>query len=132
MRYMLDTNTIIYAKNNRPEQVLDYLQKHRPEDLCISAVTLAELEYGVCNSSNPAQNKLALLLFLSGIEVLAFDSAAASEYGQIRYQLKKSGTPIGANDMLIAAHAKSIDAVLVTNNLKEFGRIPGLKTENWA
>lgn len=132
MRYMLDTNTIMYAKNNRPEQVLDHLQKHRPEDLCISAVTLAELEYGVCNSSNPAQNKLALLLFLSGIEVLAFDSAAASEYGQIRYQLKKSGTPVGANDMLIAAHAKSIDAVLVTNNLKEFDRIPGLRTENWA
>ena len=131
MKYMLDTNIIVYAKNNRPEIVLKKFRQYDPSELCISAITLAELEYGVCNSSNPAQNRLALMLFLSNIKVADFDGRASEEYGRIRYELKKKGSLIGGNDLLIAAHAKSLDLTLVTNNTKEFERVDGLKTENW-
>ena len=132
MKYMLDTNIIIYAKNKRPKGVLEKLKNCSPEELCISAVTLAELEYGVANSSNPEYNQLALLLFLSGIEVLPFDADAAMQYGNIRKELKDEGNLIGANDLLIAAHAKARDLILVTNNTKEFERVHGLKLVNWA
>ena len=132
MRYMLDTNIIAYAKNHRPEQVLKRLMQHRPEEVCISSITLAELEYGVYNSERPEQNQLALMTFLARIEVLPFDAEAAREYGFIRADLKRKGTPIGANDLLIAAHAKSLGLVLVTNNTREFERVAGLRLENWA
>ena len=131
MKYMLDTNIIAYARNQRPEEVLLRFRSYRPEDLCISAITMAELEYGVSNSSWPERNRLALLTFLSGIEILPFDASAAKEYGQIRYELKKKGQPIGANDLLIAAHAKSLALTLITNNTKEFSKVEGLKLENW-
>lgn len=131
MKYMLDTNIIIYAKNRRPETVFNKLRTMSPGDLCISSVTLAELEYGIANSSKPQQNRLALSLFLSGIETVPFDENAAREYGQIRKQLSDGGCLIGANDLLIAAHAKSLDLTLVTNNTSEFIRINGLKVENW-
>lgn len=127
MRYMLDTNIIVYAKNARPEIVLKRFQQYNPGDLCISAITMAELEYGVCNSSKPKQNRLALLTFLSNIEVIPFDMEAAKVYGQIRHDLKEKGELIGANDMLIAAHAKSLGFTLITNNTREFGRVDGLK-----
>lgn len=132
MKYMLDTNIIAYAKNNRPEIVLEKFQQHKPEDMCVSAITLAELEYGVWNSSRPEQNRTALMLFLSGIQVLPFEGEAAIEYGAIRADLKKKGIPIGANDLLIAAHAKAAGLTLVTNNTREFERVEGLKLENWA
>ena len=132
MRFMLDTNIIAYAKNNRPESVLQRLTQYRPEDLCISAITMAELEYGVCNSSRPDQNRMALLLFLSRISVLPFDADAAREYGMIRADLKKKGTLIGANDLLIAAHARSQGLTLVTNNTREFERVENLRVENWV
>ena len=132
MNYMLDTNIIAYAKNNRPEKVLARFQQYKLEDLCISAITLAELEYGVCNSSKPEQNRLALMAFLSGIEIVPFDANAAREYGTIRHYLKIRGELIGANDLLIAAHAKSLGLVLITNNTKEFERVEGLKIENWV
>ena len=132
MKYMLDTNIIAYIRNDRPEHVRKMFRKYKPEDLCISAITLAELEYGICNSSVPAQNRTALMMLLSGIEVVPFDANAAREYGSIRSALKKRGSLIGANDMLIAAHAKALNVTLVTNNLREFERIDGLKTENWA
>ena len=132
MKYMLDTNTIAYAKNHRPEAVLKRLMQCRPEDICISSITLAELEYGVYNSARPGQNQLALSLFLAGITVVPFDSEAAREYGIIRADLKKKGTPIGANDLLIAAHARAMDITLVTNNTREFERVEGLRLENWA
>ena len=131
MKYMLDTNIIAYARNQRPEEVLLRFRSYRPEDLCISAITMAELEYGVSNSSWPERNRLALLTFLSGIEILPFDASAAKEYGQIRYELKKKGQPIGANDLLIAAHAKSLALTLITNNTKEFSKVEGLNLENW-
>ena len=132
MRFMLDTNIIIYAKNNRPESVLQHLTQYRPEDLCISAITMAELEFGVCNSSRPDQNRMALLLFLSRISVIPFDADAAREYGMIRADLTKKGTLIGANDLLIAAHARSLGLTLVTNNTREFDRVENLRVENWV
>ena len=132
MRFMLDTNIIAYAKNNRPESVLQRLTQYRPEDLCISAITMAELEFGVCNSSRPDQNRMALLLFLSRISVLPFDADAAREYGMIRADLTKKGTLIGANDLLIAAHARSLGLTLVTNNTREFERVENLRVENWV
>ena len=132
MRFMLDTNIIAYAKNNRPESVLQRLTQYRPEDLCISAITMAELEFGVCNSSRPDQNRMALLLFLSRISVIPFDADAAREYGMIRADLTKKGTLIGANDLLIAAHARSLGLTLVTNNTREFDRVENLRVENWV
>ena len=132
MRYMLDTNIVAYAKNNRPEVVYECMSRFDTKDLCVSAITLAGLEYGVFNSSNPERNKLALTLFLANIEVVPFDDDAAVEYGRIRADLKRKGTPIGANDLMIAAHAKSLGMTLVTNNTKEFERVEGLMLEDWA
>ena len=103
-----------------------------PDELCISVVTLAELEYGVFNSSDPDRNQLALTLFLAGVEILPFDDDAAIEYGGIRANLKKKETPICANDLMIAAHAKSRGLVLVANNTREFERVEGLELEDWA
>ena len=132
MKFMLDTNIIAYAINRRHPQVLQNLRSHLQDELCISAITMAELEYGVCNSSRPDQNRVALMLFLAPIEVRPFDGLAAAEYGRIRADLKKRGEPIGANDMLIAAQAKVLGCTLVSNNLKEFQKVEGLQTENWV
>lgn len=132
MKYMLDSNIIAYAKNKRPASVLERITAQQPSDVCISAITMAELEFGILRSSKPAQNRLALLAFLSGIQILPFDSDAAREYGAIRHSLTKRGTLIGANDMLIAAHAKSRNLILVTNNAREFERVEGLTVENWV
>ena len=129
---MLDTNIVVYAKNARPEAVAARLSAYDPADLCVSAITLAELEYGVFNSSNPERNQLALTLFLANLEIVPFGDDAAVEYGKIRAQLKRDGTPIGANDLLIAAHAKSLGMTLVTNNTREFARVEGLLLEDWA
>ena len=132
MRYMLDTNIVAFAKNNRPEVVLERMRRFDPGDLCMSAITLAELEYGVFNSSNPERNQIALTLFLANVEVVPFGDDAAVEYGRIRADLRRKGTPIGANDLLIAAHAKSLGMTLVTNNTREFARVEGLILEDWA
>lgn len=132
MTYMLDTNICIYVMNNRPEQVLERFKDALDSGLCISSITLAELEYGMQHSSNPAKNEQALLRFLAPISILPFGPAAASEYGAIRAKLQAAGKPIGPLDMLIAAHAKSEEMVLVTNNVQEFVRVEGLEIENWA
>ncbi len=132
MRYMLDTNIIIYAKNERPEIVSKRFRKYKPGDLCISSITMAELEYGICNSLKPEQNRLALLTFLSNIDIVNFDADAARSYGQIRFDLKSKGQLIGANDMLIAAHARSLGYTLITNNTREFERVEGLLLDNWT
>ena len=132
IRYMLDTNMIAYARNRRPEIVLNRLLQHDPSEISISSITMAELEYGVFNSSRPQQNRTALLMFLSGITILPFDSAAALEYGSIRFDLKSNGQIIGANDMLIAAHARSLGLILVTHNTGEFSRVENLILEDWA
>lgn len=132
MKFMLDTNIIAYAKNNRPEGVLARFMRYRPEDMCVSAITMAELEFGVCNSSRPERNRLALMTFLSRIQVVPFDADAAREYGDIRADLTKKGSPIGGNDLLIAAHARALGLTLVTNNTREFDRVAGLTVENWV
>lgn len=132
MMYMLDTNICIYAIKNKPLQVLNQLQKNYAKGICISALTLAELEHGVHKSSYPEKNRLALIRFLSILTILAFDDRAAAEYGKICAYLQKKGTPVGTMDMLIAAHAKAENLILVTNNTREFERIPDLQIENWA
>lgn len=132
MTYMLDTNICIYIMKNKPEKVLRRFKEELNNGIGISSITLAELEYGMKHSSNPTQNERALLRFLVPLSVLPFGAGAASEYGAIRSFLQNKGTPIGPLDMLIAAHAKSEGLVMVTNNVREFERVPGLEIENWA
>ena len=132
MRYMLDTNICRYVIKHKPESVLRKLKKIKPEDVCISSITYAELAYGVEKSAQPERNRLALSMMLSSIEIVAFDDAAADEYGEIRAGLERKGTPIGSLDMLIAAHARSLGCTLVTNNTKEFCRVEGLEVVNWV
>lgn len=132
MMYMLDTNICIYAIKNKPEKVLQRIKSNMQNGLCISVITLAELEHGVRKSLYPEKNEMALIQFLAILDVLPFDDLAAVEYGKLCAYLQKKGTPIGTMDMLIAAHAKTKDLVLVTNNVREFQRVPDLKIENWA
>ena len=131
MTYMLDTNICVYAIKNNPEQVLEKLKQNLSNRICISAITLAELQHGVEKSMNPEKNSMALLQFLSILDILPFDDLAAVEYGKICAYLQKRGTPIGTMDMLIAAHAKTGNLIIVTNNVREFERVPDLKIENW-
>ncbi len=131
MKYMLDTNTCIYAIKNKPKSVLKKLNENRKHGLCISVMTLAELEHGVAKSNYPKRNTEALAQFLSIITVLPFDDTAAIEYGKICAYLQKKGTPIGTMDMLISAHAKSEHLILVTHNVREFTRVPDLDVEDW-
>ena len=132
MKYMLDTNICIYAIKHKPQKVFEQLQRTDPEDVCISSVTYAELVHGVEKSNAVEKNRFALALLLSKIEILSFDVNAANEYGKIRADLERKGTPIGTLDMMIAGHAKSVDCIVVTNNVKEFCRIENLEIVNWA
>lgn len=130
MKYMLDTNMCIYAQKNI-SQVIEKIKNNFQYGVAISSITLAELEFGVQASANIEKNTIALYKFLSIIEILDFDSSAATEYGKIRADLKGKGTPIGNMDMLIAAHAKSEDLIVVTHNTREFERVEGLQLEDW-
>lgn len=112
--------------------VLHKLNNVNISDIGISSVTLSELEYGVEKSQFPQKNRIALLEFLSPFEICNYDDKAAQQYGMIRKELEKKGTVIGSLDMLIAAHAVSLGSTLITNNEKEFRKVDGLKTENWA
>jgi tRNA(fMet)-specific endonuclease VapC len=132
MRYLLDTNICIYVIKRRPPQVLARVQRCAVGDLGLSTVTLAELQYGVAKSAFPERNQEALAAFTLPLEILPFDAPAAAAYGPIRATLERQGTPIGAMDLLIAAHAVSLGVILVTNNPREFGRVPGLQVENWV
>lgn len=131
MNYMLDTNMCIYAQKGVPS-VIEKLQMHYREGLAISSITLAELEYGIEASAAREKNERALQGLLLILEVIPFDSSAAVHYGEIRAHLRRQGTPIGTMDMLIAAHARSMGLTIVTNNVREFERVPDLKIENWA
>ncbi len=132
MTYMLDTNICIYVMRKKPEKVLQRFRNELDDGICISSITLAELEYGMKHSSNPVKNEQALLRFLVPLSVLPFGMVAASEYGKIRAYLQSLGTPIGPLDMLIASHARSEGMILVTNNVREFERVPNLELENWV
>jgi len=130
--YLLDTNICIYIIKQKPESVFKRFQSLTPGTVGISSITAAELQYGVSKSSFPEKNHDALQHFLIPLEIIEFGYEAAIHYGKIRTQLEKNGKPIGPLDTLIGAHALSLNAILITNNLKEFIRIDGLKTENWA
>jgi tRNA(fMet)-specific endonuclease VapC len=132
MKYLLDTNICIYIIKNKPAQVYEKFLTLEFGSVGISSITLAELNYGVEKSMQIEKNKEALLKFLTPIEIADFNFEAAIEYGKIRSDLEKKGTPIGSLDLLIAAHALSLKITLVTNNENEFNRVAGLKIENWA
>ena len=132
MRFMLDTNICIYLIKKKPIKVLSKLRRYAISDVCISSITLAELEYGVEKSSQPERNRDALNSFVAPLEIVPFDEVAASCYGEIRSELEKKGRMIGSMDLLIAAHAKALSFTLVSNNIREFRRIPKLILENWA
>ena len=132
MKYLLDTNICIYVIKKKPLRLLHKLTRMNISDVGISSITLSELEYGVEKSQFPEKNRIALLEFLSPIEIYDYDDLAAQRYGKIRAELERKGTIIGSLDMLIAAHAVSLSLILVTNNESEFKRVPELKTENWA
>jgi tRNA(fMet)-specific endonuclease VapC len=132
MKYLLDTDICIYIIRKRSEKVLNKLYKTNPEDVAISSITLSELEYGIQKSSDPEKNRVNLIEFIAPVDVLHYDDLAAVEYGRIRSFLERRGMPIGAMDLLIAAHAAALGRTLVTNNVKEFKRVPGLNVQNWA
>jgi tRNA(fMet)-specific endonuclease VapC len=129
--YMLDTDTCAFIMRGPSEALARRLQAVPLEEQAISVVTLAELLYGVRVSAKTRQNRIALEAFLKHVSVLDWTEGAAEHYAEIRVHLHKKGQMIGANDLLIAAHAKNADAVLVTNNEREFRRVPALRVENW-
>ncbi|WP_281178399.1 type II toxin-antitoxin system tRNA(fMet)-specific endonuclease VapC [Thauera butanivorans] len=130
LSHLLDTNIAIYVIKRRPIAALASFNRHHGR-MAISSITLAELMHGVEKSSDPARNFLAVQDFSSRLQVLAYDEAAAAHYGQIRAVLERQGQPIGVNDLHIAGHARSRGLTLVSNNLREFQRVPGLRLENW-
>ncbi len=132
MDYMLDTNMCIYLIKKRPAQVIERMRRMGPGDVGISAITVSELQYGAAKSEHPEKNREALGKFLTAFELVPFVIEAAVDYGEIRAKLERDGRPIGAMDLLIAAHARSLGVILVTNNVREFERVPGLCLENWA
>ena len=132
MNYLIDTNICIYIMNRRPKGVIERFKTFQPGDIGISAVTASELRYGAAKSARPEENASRLNAFFAPFAILAYDDAAAGAYGDLRALLEKQGQTIGPLDMLIAAHALSLNATLVTNNENEFRRIKNLNVENWA
>ena len=129
--FMLDTNICIYVMTNRMPQLSERFTRASSR-VCISTITLAELHYGAEKSQRKAINTLAIERFLEGIDVLPFSPEAAAHYGQIRAGLERAGAPASSPDMLIGAHARSEGLTLITNNRREFDRIPDLRVENWV
>lgn len=130
MRVMLDTNTCIFAINKNANVLARFLAEYS-SGLSISAITEAELWFGIENSIAPEKNAETLRSFLATVEIFPFDTRAAAEYGRVRLKLKRAGTPIGDRDTFIASHAKSLGVTLVTNNTREFQRVEGLSFEDW-
>ena len=132
MKWMLDTNVCIAIIRRQPESALKRLRGKAIGQVGISSITLAELEFGAAKSQRSEQSRLALAEFLLPLEIVPFDDAAAAAYGVLRAALEKKGKPIGPLDTLIAAHAIALATVLVTNNTREFARVPGLSVEDWV
>jgi tRNA(fMet)-specific endonuclease VapC len=130
--YMLDTDICIYIIKKRPANLLEKFNAIPPNDLCISTITYAEMQYGVERSSAKKMNQRILVDFVAHLDVQPWNVEAARQYGKIRTSLEKKGQPIGNMDLLIAAHALSQQCILVSNNLREFSRIRGLQCENWV
>ena len=131
LKYMLDTNIVIYTIKNKPPAVREAFKKHE-DQLCISAITLMELIYGAEASLAVDRNLRAIEGFAARLEVLPYDNDAAAHTGQLRAELKTKGRPIGPYDEMIAGHARSHGLVIVTNNIKQFKNVPGIRLENWA
>ena len=132
MVLLLDTDVCIHLIREKPPTILERFDEHAVGDIGISAITLAELEYGVSKSSKPAKNRQALDQFIEPLLVSDFDRAATAAYGKLRATLEKKGQIIGGMDLLIAAHALSLNVRLVTHNVREFARVPGLRVETWS
>ena len=128
---LLDTNICIYIINAKPPTVLARFKQYRLGDIGLCSVVAAELAFGVAKSGS-ARNRQALEKFLAPLTILPFDEAAVWTYGDLRADLERRGTPIGSLDTMIAAHALSRQALLITNNLREFSKVPGLQLDNWA
>ena len=131
LKYLLDTNIVIYVIKNRPLSVLKTFNQNHGR-MAISSITLAELAHGVEKSADQARNLAVVEDFVSRLNVLPYDDRAAWQYGLIRAALEQKGTPIGDNDLHIAGHARSLGLIIVTNNLREFERVPGISVENWV
>lgn len=131
LKYMLDTNICIFTVKNRPAHTREVFNRHHGQ-MCISAVSLMELIYGAEESASPERNLAVVEGFAARLDVLPYDEIAASHTGQLRAELAKSGTPIGPYDQMIAGHARSRGLIIVTNNRREFDRVPGLRVEDWA
>jgi tRNA(fMet)-specific endonuclease VapC len=131
LKFMLDTNIVIYVLKRRPIELLEVFNRHAGQ-MCISSITLAELLHGVEKSSMPDHNLLKVEDFISRLEVLSYGTKAASHYGEIRAGLERKGTPIGVNDLHIAGHARSEGLTLVSNNIREFERVEALRVVNWV
>jgi tRNA(fMet)-specific endonuclease VapC len=131
MKYMLDTNICIGIVRKKPARLLGKLVQFVPGDIGVSTITMSELAYGAQKSNQPEKTFAALEQFLLPLEIVEYDQNAASAYGKIRAELERAGQPISAMDMLIGAHALSLNVVLVTNNTREFKRIPNLELEDW-
>jgi tRNA(fMet)-specific endonuclease VapC len=131
LKYMLDTNIVIYTMKSRPHRVKKHFVQNEGR-MCISAVTLGELAFGAEHSQHVERNLADIEAFAARLEVLPFDSSAATHFGRIRAALYATGRPIGPYDMMIAGHARASGLILVTNNLREFQRLPGLLLEDWA
>lgn len=132
MRYLLDTNICISLIRKHPQKAFARFRSLSVGDVGISAITYAELAYGVAQSSDPSRNRMALSEFLAPLEILDFQAQAAPLYGTLRASLVRAGKMIGPLDLLIAAHALSLGVTLVTNNVKGFSRVADLKVENWV
>ena len=131
LAYMLDTNICIYVMKTYPEALREKFNL-LAEQLCISSITLGELYYGAEKSARRAANLAAIAHFTARLHVLPLGEKAAAHYGQLRGELERAGKPCGAHDMQIGGHARSEGLIVVTNNLREFARMPGLRTENWV
>jgi len=131
LKYMLDTNIVIYTMKNRPEAVKRAFNAHYGQ-VCISTVTLMELVYGAEKSAAVERNMQVVEGFAARLDVLDYDGDAAAHSGQIRAELAKAGTPIGPYDQMIAGHARSRGLILATNNMREFERVAGLRLVNWV
>jgi tRNA(fMet)-specific endonuclease VapC len=131
LTYMLDTNICIYVMKNYPLNLQEKFNS-LAEQLCISSITLGELHYGAEKSARRIDNLTAIGHFVARLDVLPFEAKAAAHYGQVRAELERAGTPCGPHDMQIGGHARSEGLIVVTNNIREFSRMPGIRAESWV
>ena len=131
LKYMLDTNIVIYTIKNRPEKARKAFNKHAGQ-ICISAVTWAELVYSAERSASPDRNLADIEGLAARLDIVPFNDQAGTHFGQVRAELYRIGKPLAPYDMMIAGHARALALILVTNNMKEFKRVSGLRLENWV